>query len=132
MARGRPLHHRRSRHDYGAPLPAPHRHGRRIPESRGLSEARRGPSRVPAGLVRPARDISRKPTRRSGSMSYLDGFLVPVPLGKKDAYCAMAETMAGKCRGFGAIAYMEAWGDDLQHGKVTDFYMAVKAEEGEN
>jgi uncharacterized protein YbaA (DUF1428 family) len=65
-------------------------------------------------------------------MSYLDGFVVPVPQGSKDQYRQMAEKMAGKCRDLGALHVIEGWGDDLQHGKVTDFYRAVNAEEGEN
>jgi uncharacterized protein YbaA (DUF1428 family) len=65
-------------------------------------------------------------------MSYVDGFIVPVPQGSKDQYRQMAETMAGKLKNFGALQVVEGWGDDLQHGKVTDFFMAVKAQEGEN
>jgi uncharacterized protein YbaA (DUF1428 family) len=65
-------------------------------------------------------------------MSYVDGFIVPVPRGAKDAYRTMAQQMAGKLKDLGADLVVESWGDDLQHGKVTDFYMAVKAEEGEN
>jgi uncharacterized protein YbaA (DUF1428 family) len=65
-------------------------------------------------------------------MSYVDGFLVPVPQGSKEQYCAMAQTMAGKLQDLGAVQVVEGWGDDLQRGKVTDFFMAVKAEEGEN
>jgi len=65
-------------------------------------------------------------------MSYLDGFVVPVPQGSKDQYRQMAEKMAGKCRDLGALHVIEGWGDDVQHGKVTDFYRAVNAEEGEN
>jgi uncharacterized protein YbaA (DUF1428 family) len=65
-------------------------------------------------------------------MSYLDGFLVPVPEGSKDQYRAMAEKMAGKLTEQGALTVIEGWGDDLTRGKVTDFYMAVKAEDGEN
>ena len=65
-------------------------------------------------------------------MSYLDGFIGPVPTGAKDQYRTMADTMARKCRELGALHYVEGWGDDLQHGKVTDFFMAVKAQEGEN
>ena len=65
-------------------------------------------------------------------MSYVDGFIVPVPEGAKDEYRTMAEKMAGKCVDLGALHYVEGWGDDLQHGKVTDFFMAVKAEDGEN
>ncbi len=65
-------------------------------------------------------------------MSYVDGFLVPVPHGAKEKYRAMAETMAGKLLDLGALSVTEGWGDDLQRGKVTDFFMAVKAEDDEN
>jgi uncharacterized protein YbaA (DUF1428 family) len=65
-------------------------------------------------------------------MSYLDGFLVPVPKGSKEEYRGLAAKMAAKLIDLGATSVMEGWGDDLQPGKVTDFFMAVKAEEGEN
>lgn len=65
-------------------------------------------------------------------MAYVDGFLVPVPEGKKDAYFAMARDMAPKFRAAGATSVFECWGDGLEHGHTTDFYRAVKAEEGEN
>ena len=65
-------------------------------------------------------------------MSYVDGFLVPVPKDNKDQYRAMAEKMAGKLQDLGALQIVEGWGDDLARGKVTDFFMAVKAEDGEN
>ena len=65
-------------------------------------------------------------------MSYVDGFVVPVPEGSKDQYRQLAEKMGRKCKDLGAVSYVEAWADDVQRGKVTDFYMAVKAEEGES
>ena len=65
-------------------------------------------------------------------MSYVDGFLVPVPKDNKDQYRAVAEKMAGKLQDLGALQIVEGWGDDLTRGKVTDFFMAVKAEDGEN
>ena len=46
-----------------AALPAPHRPGRRVPQSRRLSEARRGAARVPARAGRPARGVPRAPTQ---------------------------------------------------------------------
>jgi len=65
-------------------------------------------------------------------MSYVDGFLVPVPTGKKDAYVKMAAKAGEVFKKSGAIRTVECWGDDLKDGKVTDFKMAVKAEAGEN
>jgi uncharacterized protein YbaA (DUF1428 family) len=63
--------------------------------------------------------------------AYTDGFIVPVPEGKRDAYQAMAAKMAKVFRQHGANRVIEAIGDDVSHGKVTDFYRAVKAEDGE-
>jgi uncharacterized protein YbaA (DUF1428 family) len=34
-------------------------------------------------------------------------------------------------REWGAIRHVECWGDDVSHGKTTDFFRAVKAEKGE-
>ena len=65
-------------------------------------------------------------------MSYVDGFIVPVPEGKKEEYRSLAQKMAGKFTEQGALQVIEAWGDDVMRGKTTDFFMAVKAEEGEN
>ncbi|BBK42463.1 DUF1428 domain-containing protein [Allostella vacuolata] len=64
-------------------------------------------------------------------MSYVDGFVVPVPAGKKDAYRALAATMADLFREHGATRVVECWADDVPDGKVTDFRRAVQAEEGE-
>ena len=65
-------------------------------------------------------------------MSYVDGFLLPLPKGKEDEYKQLAEMFARKIKDQGAIASMEAVGDGLEHGHTTDFYRAVQAEEGEN
>jgi uncharacterized protein YbaA (DUF1428 family) len=65
-------------------------------------------------------------------MSYVDGFIVHVPEQSKEAYRSLAQKMSGKFTEAGALQVIEAWGDDVQRGKVTDFFMAVKAEEGEN
>ena len=63
--------------------------------------------------------------------SYTDGFVVPVPDGKRDAYRALASKMAGVFRQHGATRVIESIADDVKRGEVTDFYRAVKAEEGE-
>ena len=67
----------------------------------------------------------------SAGGGYSDGFVVPVPEGKRDAYRELASKMAKVFREHGATRVIEAIGDDVQHGKVTDFYRAVKAEDGE-
>jgi uncharacterized protein YbaA (DUF1428 family) len=64
--------------------------------------------------------------------SFVDGFVLPVPEGKKDAYLALAQHAARKFKQYGAMRVVEAWGDDVREGKVTDFRRAVKAEAGEN
>jgi uncharacterized protein YbaA (DUF1428 family) len=63
--------------------------------------------------------------------SYTDGFVVPVPEGKREDYRALAAKMAGVFRQNGATRVIESIADDVQHGEVTDFYRAVKAEDGE-
>src|SRR5688500_5587388 len=64
-------------------------------------------------------------------MDYVDGFVLPVPEGNKEAYRAMAAKAAAIFREYGATHVAECWGSDIPRGKTTDFYMATKAEEGE-
>ena len=60
-------------------------------------------------------------------MSYIDGFVVPVPNGNKEAYRQMATKAAAVFKKNGAVRVTECWGDDVPKGKQTDFWMAVKA-----
>ena len=62
---------------------------------------------------------------------YTDGFVVPVPEGQEEAYRELAAKMAKVFRQHGANRVVEAIADDIEHGKVTDYYRAVKAEDGE-
>ena len=62
---------------------------------------------------------------------YTDGFVVPVTESKRDAYRELARKMAKVFQQHGATRVVEAIADDVPHGEVTDFYRAVKAEDGE-
>jgi uncharacterized protein YbaA (DUF1428 family) len=64
-------------------------------------------------------------------MAYVDGFLAAVKQDNKQAYLAMATVAAPIFKEHGATRVVETWADDVPHGKLTDFYMAVKADEGE-
>ena len=70
--------------------------------------------------------------RAGGTTGYVDGYLLPVLEGKKEDYRALAQKAAGKFKSYGAVRVVEAWGDDVPEGKVTDYQRAVKAEDGEN
>ena len=67
----------------------------------------------------------------SAGGAYTDGFVVPVPEGKREDYRELAAKMAKVFRQNGATRVIEAFGDDVSKGEVTDFYRAVKAEDGE-
>jgi uncharacterized protein YbaA (DUF1428 family) len=62
---------------------------------------------------------------------YVQGFITPAPTAKREAYAAMALDGWGMVRDFGALGVMEAWGEDVPHGQVTDFYRGVNATEDE-
>lgn len=65
-------------------------------------------------------------------MGYVDGYLIPVLAGNKQAYREMAIKAAKIFIQHGALRVVEGWGDDVPHGKHTDFYRAVAAEGEEN
>ena len=63
--------------------------------------------------------------------SYVDGFVVPVPKKKIEAYRRMA-LKAGKIwREHGALQYRECIADDVKWGKRTSFPRSVKLKGGE-
>ena len=63
--------------------------------------------------------------------TYTDGMIVPVIEAKREDYRALASKMAKVFREHGATRVIESLADDVKHGEVTDFYRAVKAEDGE-
>ena len=64
-------------------------------------------------------------------MHYFDGFVVPVPRKKLDAYRRMAKTASKVWRDHGALEYVECIADDVKPGKVTSFPQSVKLKPGE-
>jgi uncharacterized protein YbaA (DUF1428 family) len=64
-------------------------------------------------------------------MSYVDGFVVPVPKKNLDKYRAMAEKAGAIWREYGALAYHECIADDVKSGEVTSFPQSVKLEPDE-
>jgi uncharacterized protein YbaA (DUF1428 family) len=64
-------------------------------------------------------------------MSYVDGFVVPVPENNLAAYKRMARKAGKVWREHGALEYIECVADDVQPGKVTSFPQAVKLKPGE-
>jgi uncharacterized protein YbaA (DUF1428 family) len=64
-------------------------------------------------------------------MGYVQGFVAAVPAGNKESYRKHAADAAKLFREFGATRIVEAWGEDVPDGKVTDFKRAVQAKAGE-
>lgn len=65
-------------------------------------------------------------------MSYVAGFLIPVPDGNREAYLESARKAWPIFRDYGALEIMEAWGDEVPEGERTDFRRAVQLEAGES
>jgi uncharacterized protein YbaA (DUF1428 family) len=59
-------------------------------------------------------------------MAYVDGFVVPVPKKKLQAYRAMARKAGKVWREHGALEYRESAADDVKWGKRTSFPRSVK------
>ncbi|WP_305806121.1 DUF1428 domain-containing protein [Stenotrophomonas sp. YIM B06876] len=64
-------------------------------------------------------------------MSYIDGFILAVPTASKDAFLAHARVTDAICMEHGALRIVECWGEDVPHGKQTDFFRAVQAKDDE-
>lgn len=62
---------------------------------------------------------------------YVDGFVVPVPTDKLDAYRRMARKAGKIWREHGALEYIECVADDVKPGKLTSFPQSVKLKANE-
>jgi len=64
-------------------------------------------------------------------MRYVDGFVLPVPKKKLQAYRRMAQKAGKIWREHGAIDFRECVADDVKVGKLTSFPRSVKLKRGE-
>jgi uncharacterized protein YbaA (DUF1428 family) len=64
-------------------------------------------------------------------MSYVDGFVLPVPKAEWEEYLKNAELGCKIWMEHGALSYVEAEADDVPDGEITSFPLAVKKEAGE-
>jgi uncharacterized protein YbaA (DUF1428 family) len=64
-------------------------------------------------------------------MAYVDGFLVPVPKRKLQAYARISKKAGKIWREYGALDYKECVGDDLKVKGMTPFTKQVKLKPGE-
>jgi uncharacterized protein YbaA (DUF1428 family) len=59
-------------------------------------------------------------------MPYVDGFIVPVPKKKVDAYRRLARKAGKIWKEYGALEFKECIADDVKKGKWTSFPRSVK------
>jgi uncharacterized protein YbaA (DUF1428 family) len=64
-------------------------------------------------------------------MAYVDGYVIPVPKKKLDAYRHMARKAGKVWRDHGALEFRECVADDVKPGKHTSFPQSVKLKPGE-
>lgn len=62
---------------------------------------------------------------------YVDGFVVPVPKSRLEEYKRFSMKASEMWMKRGALSYVEAVGDDVKPGEVTDFQRSVKLEDDE-
>ena len=63
--------------------------------------------------------------------NYVDGFVLPVPRAKLEAYRKMAEEAGKVWIEHGALEFRECVADDVKAGQVTSFPQSVKLEDDE-
>lgn len=64
-------------------------------------------------------------------MTYIDGFVMPIPDNNEAKYIKMARLGAKIWMDHGALFYFESKGDDVPVGKLTSFTKAVQLKKGE-
>src|SRR6478672_12930224 len=64
-------------------------------------------------------------------MSYVDGFVIPVPTKNLKVYRRIAQKFGKVWRDHGALAFRECVADDVKMGKWTSFPRSVKMKKNE-
>lgn len=64
-------------------------------------------------------------------MNYVDGFVAAVPTVNKEKYLQHIKDAAVVFKEYGAIKYVEAWGDDVPEGQLTSLPKAVQRKDDE-
>ncbi|NDV86607.1 DUF1428 family protein [Aurantimonas aggregata] len=64
-------------------------------------------------------------------MAYVMGCVIPVEGSNRERFVEQAEKAAPFFREFGAKSVIDAVGDDVPKGEVTDFHRSVAAKDGE-
>ncbi len=64
-------------------------------------------------------------------MSYVDGFVLPVPVERLKDYLRLARQAGEIWKEHGALEYVECVADDVQEGEHTSFPQSVKLQQGE-
>ncbi|MCK9507897.1 MAG: DUF1428 domain-containing protein [Pigmentiphaga sp.] len=62
---------------------------------------------------------------------FIDSHILPVPENKRDDYLRQARGLAALALEAGALRVVDAWEDDVPHGKVTDFHRATLVRDDE-
>lgn len=62
---------------------------------------------------------------------YIDGFLIPIREENLDKYKEIAQKAGEIWKEYGALEYIEAVGDDLEHDKMFSFKRSADAQDGE-
>lgn len=64
-------------------------------------------------------------------MTYYQGFVLAVPTANKEEFVSHAKAAWPYFKKKGALRMVECWGEDVPHGKETDFYRATKCKDNE-
>lgn len=68
---------------------------------------------------------------KAGKPGYVDGSIIPVTTARKEDYRQLLERQAAIFTELGATRFVDAWGDNVPDGKLTDFKRAVQAKDDE-